>query len=110
MGRSILAVIVGYIATIILVTVGLAVAFIAMGVDRTYQPGTYEVSTAWVQSTCANAAAGTRPSTTRRLAIPVTTLGQPPDCLGADFSNASDGTAANRAPYMSRSIGFCINR
>lgn len=48
MGRSILAVIAGYIAMFIIVIVGLSIAFIAMGVDRTYQPGTNEVSMAWI--------------------------------------------------------------
>lgn len=48
MGRAILAVIAGYIAMFIIVFVGLSIAFIAMGIDRAYQPGSYEVSTSWI--------------------------------------------------------------
>ncbi len=46
--RAILAVIVAYVAMFILIFVSFTAAMLAMGTERTYQPGTYDVSTLWV--------------------------------------------------------------
>ncbi len=48
MGRSILAVIAGYLTMAILVMVTLSVAFIAIGADRAYKPDSFEVSNIWL--------------------------------------------------------------
>ena len=48
MARSILGVIAGYIAMFITIFSTFTVAFLVLGVDRTYRPGTYEVSTLWL--------------------------------------------------------------
>lgn len=46
--RSILGVILGYLAMAVVVMGGLTVAYLALGADRAFQPGTYEVTTAWL--------------------------------------------------------------
>ncbi len=48
MGRSILAVIAGYLTMAVLVMVTLSVAFIAVGADRAYKPDSFEVSNIWL--------------------------------------------------------------
>lgn len=45
--RSIISVIVGYIALAIVVFVIFTAAYLLMGVDRAFQPGSYEVSMTW---------------------------------------------------------------
>lgn len=47
MGRSILAVIAGYVAIVIVVMAGLAGLFVAMGADWACKPAIYQVSTRW---------------------------------------------------------------
>lgn len=47
-GRSILAVILGYLAMAVFVIVSLTVAFLVLGVSRVYQEGSWEVSTTWI--------------------------------------------------------------
>jgi len=46
--RNILAVIVGYIAMAILVGGGLAVAYLILGTEGAYKPGSYEVTGTWI--------------------------------------------------------------
>jgi ABC-type transport system involved in multi-copper enzyme maturation permease subunit len=48
MGRAIASVIVGYVVMALVVFVSFTLAYILMGADRTYQPGSYEVSTLWI--------------------------------------------------------------
>jgi hypothetical protein len=48
MVRSILGVILGYLAMFLIVMGGLTVAYLALGADRAFQPGTYEVTTTWL--------------------------------------------------------------
>lgn len=48
MGRAILAVITGYLVMALVASALFTGAFLALGDDRTYQPGTYEVSTLYV--------------------------------------------------------------
>jgi len=48
MGRAILAVIASYIVIFLVVFCGLTAAFLAMGVERAYQPASYDVSTMWI--------------------------------------------------------------
>ena len=48
MGRAILSVIVGYFTMFVIVMVGLTGAYLAMGTDNAFQPGTYDVSTLWI--------------------------------------------------------------
>ena len=48
MGRNILSVIVGYITMFIVVFVSFTVAYLAMGEDRAFKAGLYEVSTLWI--------------------------------------------------------------
>ena len=48
MGRAILAVITGYLVMALVVFVLFTGAFLALGDDRTYQPGTYKVSTLFI--------------------------------------------------------------
>jgi hypothetical protein len=48
MVRAVVGVIVGYIAMAIFITVVLIGAFLALGVDRAFQPDSYEVSTLWL--------------------------------------------------------------
>lgn len=45
--RSILAVILEYIVMFAVVVVGLSAAFIALGTDRSFQPGTYDITPLW---------------------------------------------------------------
>lgn len=46
--RSILAVVVAYIAMFIAIATIFTTALLILGSDRVYQPGSYEVSTAWL--------------------------------------------------------------
>ena len=46
--NNILAVVFGYLATIVVVFVGLAIAYAIMGADGAYQPGTFEVTMPWI--------------------------------------------------------------
>ena len=48
MVRAILSVIVGYIVVFVVVFAAFTVIFLAMGPDRAFQPGTYQVSTMWI--------------------------------------------------------------
>lgn len=48
MGRNILAVIVGYIAMVLVVMVFLTGAYLALGADRAFQVGSYEVTPLWI--------------------------------------------------------------
>lgn len=48
MGRAILSVVAGYLSMFVVVFVCLTVAYLAMGADRAFQPGTYELSTIWI--------------------------------------------------------------
>jgi hypothetical protein len=48
MGRTIAAVIVGYIAMFAVVFIGLTVAYLVMGTDGAFKPGSYDVSLAWI--------------------------------------------------------------
>ena len=48
MGRAILAGVVGYLVMAIAVMAIFTAAFVALGVDRVFQPGTYEISTLWL--------------------------------------------------------------
>ncbi len=48
MGRAIAAVIVGYVLMFIIVFVSFSVAFLAMGVDSAFRPGSYDVSGLWI--------------------------------------------------------------
>lgn len=46
--RNILAVIAGYVAMFILVAGGLTAAYFAMGADKAFKPGGYEITTTWL--------------------------------------------------------------
>lgn len=48
MGRSILAVILGYVVMFLVVFLTFSGAYLAMGTDRAFQPGSYEPSTMWL--------------------------------------------------------------
>lgn len=48
MGRMILGVVVGYIIMAGLIFAGLSAAYLAMGADRVFAPGSYEVSALWL--------------------------------------------------------------
>ena len=48
MGRAILSVIAGYFTMFVIVMVGLTGAYLAMGTDKAFQPGVYDVSTLWI--------------------------------------------------------------
>lgn len=48
MGRSILAVVVGYVVMFVVVFLTFSGAYLAMGADLAFQPGSYEPSTQWV--------------------------------------------------------------
>lgn len=48
MGRLILAVVLGYVLMFVTVFLTFSGAYLAMGADRAFQPGSYEPSTLWV--------------------------------------------------------------
>ncbi|MEQ8770788.1 MAG: hypothetical protein RIB60_09810 [Phycisphaerales bacterium] len=48
MVRAVLGVIGGYLSVAMIVFTSFSLAFFAMGPDRAYQPGSYEVSTTWL--------------------------------------------------------------
>lgn len=48
MGRTIAGVVVGYIALAAVVFLGLSVAFLALGVERSFKEGTFQPSTLWL--------------------------------------------------------------
>lgn len=48
MGKNILAAVVGYVALFVAVFVLFSVAFMILGVDRSYLPGVYDVSMLWI--------------------------------------------------------------
>lgn len=45
--RSVLGVVLGYLVMFIAVFVTFSIAYLAMGVDRAFRPGSYDVSAAW---------------------------------------------------------------
>lgn len=47
MGRTIGAVIVGYLAMFAVVFVGLSAAYVALGADGSFKPNSYEISSTW---------------------------------------------------------------
>jgi len=48
MGRAVLAVVAGYATMFVLVFVTFSLAYLLLGADRAFAPGTYEVSGAWI--------------------------------------------------------------
>ena len=48
MVRKIIAVIIGYIAMALVVMIGLPAAYFALGADRAFESGTYEITTIWL--------------------------------------------------------------
>lgn len=48
MGKNIFAAIVGYVAIFVMIFVLFSIAFLILGVERSYQPGTFHVSTLWI--------------------------------------------------------------
>lgn len=48
MGRSLAGVVSGYVVMFVAVMTTLSVAFVAMGADRAFEPGTFEVTALWV--------------------------------------------------------------
>ncbi|MCC5822227.1 MAG: hypothetical protein LAT64_09540 [Phycisphaerales bacterium] len=46
--RSILSVVLGYLAIFILVFLGLTIGYFALGADRAFRPGSYQVSGLWI--------------------------------------------------------------
>jgi hypothetical protein len=48
MGRTILSVIVGYLAMFAVVFLSLSLAYLSMGQERAFQPGSYDVSAVWL--------------------------------------------------------------
>ncbi|CAN5740350.1 hypothetical protein BH23PLA1_BH23PLA1_39530 [soil metagenome] len=48
MGRAILSVIAGYLTMAVLVFVMFTAAYLALGADRAFRPGSYEVSGSWL--------------------------------------------------------------
>jgi hypothetical protein len=48
MWRAIGGVILGYLAMAVFVSLSFTAVYLAMGADRAYQPGTFEVSTTWI--------------------------------------------------------------
>lgn len=53
MGRRILAVVIGYVGMAAFVFISFTVAYIAMGTDGAFEPGTYEVTMFWALVTIA---------------------------------------------------------
>jgi hypothetical protein len=51
MFRAVLATLVGLVVMIVLVFGILGAAYVALGADRAYKPGTYDPSTAWIAAT-----------------------------------------------------------
>jgi magnesium-transporting ATPase (P-type) len=48
MGRAIASIIVGYLLMAILVFISFSVAYLVMGPDTSFKPGSYDVSAAWI--------------------------------------------------------------
>jgi hypothetical protein len=48
MGRTVASVIVGYLAMFAVVFLSLSLAYLTMGQERVFQPGSYDVSAAWL--------------------------------------------------------------
>jgi hypothetical protein len=48
MGRTVVSVIAGYVTMFVFVFVMFTVAYLALGADRAFKPGTYDVSGAWI--------------------------------------------------------------
>ena len=48
MPRLIGAVLLGYIAMVIIVFCGMSLAWLALGPDGAFQPGAYDVTTTWI--------------------------------------------------------------
>jgi hypothetical protein len=47
MGKAVLAVIVGYLVMFVVVFVSFSLAYLVLGAERSFQPGSYDVSTNW---------------------------------------------------------------
>jgi len=48
MGRKIAAVVLGYLVMFVIVFVTFSATYLVMGADRSFKPGTYDVTTTWV--------------------------------------------------------------
>ena len=48
MGRKVLAVILGYVVLAVVVMGGLTIVYLALGQDRVFEAGTYEVTGMWM--------------------------------------------------------------
>jgi amino acid transporter len=48
MGRNLAAVVLGYVVMFVVVMATFSVAFLVMGADRAFRPGTYEVTGSWI--------------------------------------------------------------
>lgn len=48
MGRKVLAVILGYLTMAVIVMVGLTVAYLVLGPAKTFEAGSYQVTTTWL--------------------------------------------------------------
>ena len=48
MGRKIAGIVVGYIGMFIIVFVGLTIAYMMLGADGAFKPGTYELAPMWI--------------------------------------------------------------
>src|SRR6516164_6118775 len=48
MARTILGVVVGYLSMVVVVFVSLTASYLAMGVNKVFQPGTYNVTALWL--------------------------------------------------------------
>ncbi len=51
--RSIVSVVVGYIALAVVLMITMSVAFMAMGVERAFKPGSWDTSTMWAGTSLA---------------------------------------------------------
>jgi amino acid transporter len=48
MGRALASVILGYVVMAAMVVATFSIAYLVLGADRSYQPGTYDVTTLWI--------------------------------------------------------------
>jgi amino acid transporter len=48
MGRKITAIVLGYLVMFVLVFATLSAAYLALGADRSFRPGTYDVTALWI--------------------------------------------------------------
>jgi len=111
MGRAIGSVVVGYIVMAVIVFAAFTVAYLLMGAERAYEPGTYDVSGLWIVvsialSFCAALIGGRTAAAIARSATPPRVLAAIVLVLGIVMAYTDSGSKATEPNVRAGSPSF----